>query len=924
MNMLKHVLFVVTLLASLLPFPVWGQQAAGNSIGTVTALQGQATVGRVALPQPTSMKFRDDVFFRDQITTKEQSTLRLLLGGKGVLTIREQSQVTLDESVAPTGERRSVLSLLGGKIAAAIGRSLMRPGEEIEVRTPNAVAAVRGTVLIAEYIPPQTSAEAPKPILLASSDPTFRVAQATTSATGQTTFLVLTGSVTVTAQGAPPVTVGAMQTVSISVGPAGVVQVGAVQTATQAQVAQATQGLQMEKSISGLGDGGKAAQAQVQVAATLTNAIVQATSAASAPAAPPVQQPSSTPVPDATQTPPVPTTTPQNDLPSGPLLSLSNLSMLVPGGTTVMTFANGTPTPVVPIALSGSGAGSTIVDLAAAGSFDILGNPITHSGPLLSLNASTLGRQTDVGTSLMRFSGTTATMSNPTAAFATVENNSQLWMAGNLFTLAGGGTMNGSGTALNISGASSVGTMEQVFYIQGGSTFNWSGGPLIRMTGISMDQPARLMANQFGQSDGSGNRITINASFIDATNAEIMFFDQPRNRTTDIDVTIFDPPAGVPQIRLTNSHLEMTGGDSSVVDFGSSSRMMTAYNGLLLIATGSSIFVAGGLVDIHMGDGYAGSTTEASAALVQLDNTFVESTPGVWNSSLISFHGNGSLTVTGPLMAATGGMLMTYGSLLSMDQASLNVTTNQPFIQLTNAQFLNSQAALALSASPVISLANGASLTLAGPLMSVSGGTVDANGPLLRLDNALLNAANATIFQVTGGGVTSNKTDTSGGIYLYNSQIMAVQVANLNNSQIQITNGPLLSVTGGSQMTITGDLATLTNGAKITVSNGPMINVDGATSKLTVNGALANFVGIGNKVIITNSLTPNSPSLSGPFIPTQTSGGGTVTFGPGSNVVRNPGGGSVTVNGVDLASGGPHTGSVITAVNGGTVVIKGQ
>ncbi|MCX5736537.1 MAG: hypothetical protein NTW68_19860, partial [candidate division NC10 bacterium] len=114
MNTLKGVVVSVMLTASLLPCPAWAQQAASTSIGTVTALQGQATVGRVALPQPASLKFRDDVFFRDQITTKAQATVRLLLGGKGVLTIREQSQVTLDESVAPTGERRSVLSLLGG------------------------------------------------------------------------------------------------------------------------------------------------------------------------------------------------------------------------------------------------------------------------------------------------------------------------------------------------------------------------------------------------------------------------------------------------------------------------------------------------------------------------------------------------------------------------------------------------------------------------------------------------------------------------------------------------------------------------------------------------------------------------------------------------------------------------------------------
>src|SRR3989442_8505168 len=39
-----------------------------------------------------------------------------------------------------------------GKIAMAVARDKMRPGESIEVRTPNAVAGVRGTVFITEVI----------------------------------------------------------------------------------------------------------------------------------------------------------------------------------------------------------------------------------------------------------------------------------------------------------------------------------------------------------------------------------------------------------------------------------------------------------------------------------------------------------------------------------------------------------------------------------------------------------------------------------------------------------------------------------------------------------------------------------------------------------------------------------------------------
>ncbi|HSB79791.1 MAG TPA: hypothetical protein VLM91_13505, partial [Candidatus Methylomirabilis sp.] len=122
MYTIRHRLVGGILGAALLlpPGAASAQQApAVQGIGVVTAIQGQATVARQAIPEPASLRFRDDVFFRDQITTKERSSVRLLLGGKGVLTVREQSQVTLDETVAPDGGRRSVLGLLVGKIGAA-------------------------------------------------------------------------------------------------------------------------------------------------------------------------------------------------------------------------------------------------------------------------------------------------------------------------------------------------------------------------------------------------------------------------------------------------------------------------------------------------------------------------------------------------------------------------------------------------------------------------------------------------------------------------------------------------------------------------------------------------------------------------------------------------------------------------------------
>ncbi|MGH7365600.1 MAG: FecR domain-containing protein, partial [Candidatus Rokuibacteriota bacterium] len=135
---------VAALSASLLPPPVAAQ--APDPLGIVTALDGRATVARAALPAPLLLKFKDDVFGRDRIRTQENSLVRVLLGGKAILTVRELSQVTIREEPG-----RAVVTLPNGKVVLAVAKQRMRPGESIEIRTPNAVAAVRGSILAVGY-----------------------------------------------------------------------------------------------------------------------------------------------------------------------------------------------------------------------------------------------------------------------------------------------------------------------------------------------------------------------------------------------------------------------------------------------------------------------------------------------------------------------------------------------------------------------------------------------------------------------------------------------------------------------------------------------------------------------------------------------------------------------------------------------------
>jgi FecR-like protein len=139
---------IVALAAALHPVPIKAQTS--DAVGIVTTLDGRATVARPAIPSPLVLKFKDDVFGRDKISTQEHSLVRVLLGGKAILTVRELSQVTISEEPG-----RAVVTLPSGKVVLAVAKQRMRPGESIEIRTPNAIAGVRGSILAVAYDPRQ-------------------------------------------------------------------------------------------------------------------------------------------------------------------------------------------------------------------------------------------------------------------------------------------------------------------------------------------------------------------------------------------------------------------------------------------------------------------------------------------------------------------------------------------------------------------------------------------------------------------------------------------------------------------------------------------------------------------------------------------------------------------------------------------------
>ncbi|MBI2555065.1 MAG: FecR domain-containing protein [Candidatus Rokubacteria bacterium] len=134
--------FAVALLLTA-ALPAWAQDAKG--VGVVTALTGRADLKRLQVPQAEALKLRDNLYVRDVVDTHKESLARILLLGKSTVTVRELSRFEIREEVRPDGTQRAIVDLAAGKIRVMVARRLMKPGDEVQVRTSNAVASVRGS-----------------------------------------------------------------------------------------------------------------------------------------------------------------------------------------------------------------------------------------------------------------------------------------------------------------------------------------------------------------------------------------------------------------------------------------------------------------------------------------------------------------------------------------------------------------------------------------------------------------------------------------------------------------------------------------------------------------------------------------------------------------------------------------------------------
>lgn len=127
--------------------------AQGAGIGVVAGLRGDATVRREQVAQAQRLKFKDDLFWQDTLSTGTDAQLRLLILQKSVITMKELTQLQLREELASPNQpkKKSVVELVSGAVRVAVDKDVLKDND-YEVRTNMAVAAIRGSDLYGRKI----------------------------------------------------------------------------------------------------------------------------------------------------------------------------------------------------------------------------------------------------------------------------------------------------------------------------------------------------------------------------------------------------------------------------------------------------------------------------------------------------------------------------------------------------------------------------------------------------------------------------------------------------------------------------------------------------------------------------------------------------------------------------------------------------
>jgi len=817
-------------------------EASASGAGVVTGVSGQVTVSR-AEARPLPLRFKDEVFLKDHISTAQRSLARLLLDQKALITVRELSDLVITEQSG-----RSTVDLGAGKIAIGVARQRMRPGEIVEIRTQNAVAAIRGTVVVAENIPVPPGA----PL--------------------QSRIHVLSGFVDITPRnnpGASPVRMVAPASLSVAGQSVGV-PVPLSEAARQELLRDLHQTLPQHASVMAA-----LASGEFTRAATLARIITgggdksAGTREAAAGAS---KDPGQAPI-----TPTVPNG-PGNPSAPPPLFAFTNQTANIPGdlyqvappvvtslstdllratnsalsfGSDVLevkgTLTSGTPRAF--IGLDGSVVVTQTLTRLQQGALTLTGtlldavsSAITVSGPAL----------VEVGP------GASLTGSGSAPLLSLTDGLLLLGPGANGFNVAPTATASLGGPLLRAEGSVVTGVSELVS-VKAGALSVGPRGPALDF------HDATVVGSNLGEVPSNG-QLTLGGGFVRAVGGSIRSLDHflkvsGAGLSSSGPASLLDFTNTVLAVGLLPGSALFETLSLGVVSDTSGRPLAHLDGGSLFLSPGTKGFVAAsqGALEVHGG-------------LLEAVNTSIRS-----SDDFVFGSGGGRIVQTGstaPLVSIVGGthQIATAGSI-----------------------FHGAGTAAALDPLSGLVLGMEKPIQPGGTLLEVTGATV-TSARVVTVDGALLQASAPLLALRADGLGPGSSLTTSGRALDLTSKAKLDSTAtlfSLDKSQLTINGAALAAVARGSYLRTMGDLISLANGSTLAINNGVLLFAGGG-SVVDIRGALIAFSGgPGNTVTVSNSLA--FMNIGG--IPVALTGGAL----PGNVLItgaaiRNAGLGTITPN----------------------------
>ncbi len=123
---------------------------AGPEIGKITRLKGRVTIHRNGAKIGVSATNGMDIQQNDAIKTKAKAYVRFRLSDGSIMTLGEKAELTLDSFTynPEKKKRRAFFNIALGKLRVFANRMLKYRDNRFQIKTPTAVAGVRGTVFM--------------------------------------------------------------------------------------------------------------------------------------------------------------------------------------------------------------------------------------------------------------------------------------------------------------------------------------------------------------------------------------------------------------------------------------------------------------------------------------------------------------------------------------------------------------------------------------------------------------------------------------------------------------------------------------------------------------------------------------------------------------------------------------------------------